>query len=132
MKHYECRSFEEPQISWETRLGFYAMQSAYWSSIILPSCEHPVTLDEAVVLPHDTWAFDGFGKPDLGDRPQSCVNVALIAGDKSARWIMATEAYGANIHNQSHTFLRSRDCCFECAINMVRNAESASTVCLLL
>ena len=139
LKLYECRSLEVPQVSWEMRVGFYSMQHIYWNLVHLPSCEHTARLDEAVTLPDETWAFDGFCEGDPNHHKAGAVEVALVAGDKSARWLMAGGSGGAyNLEDgfrgfdRPTRFLRTRDCCFECAITMVRNARFAHSVLVIL
>ena len=147
LKLYECRSFEEPRVSWEMRVGFWSMQYLYWSLIHLPPCEHTVRLEEAVTLPDETWAFDGFFQYDPNKPfPPSSVHVALVAGDKSARWIMVAgegellmfsnpsdhESSKYKERREKTRFLRPRDCCFECAITLVRNARCPDPVLLIL
>ena len=52
----------------------------------LPFCEHTARLGDAVILPDETWAFDGFA-PYVLDRsyPPRSIRILLVAGDKSAR-----------------------------------------------
>lgn len=145
LKVYECRSLEEPEISWEMRVGFRWMQLIHWHLVHLPPCEHTIRYDEAVTLPEKTWAFDGFSTPQVSECPvPGAIQVALVAGDTSARWIMAlgrlntdrTEiAYIGPVPGSTllgSTLLRSRDCCFECAITMASKTKFDTGVLLIL
>ncbi|KAL8823647.1 MAG: hypothetical protein Q9191_005671 [Dirinaria sp. TL-2023a] len=138
LKVYQCRSFADPQSTWEVRVGFHDMQSIYWNFGHLPPCEHDAGLDAAVTLPENTWAFEGFTDVELGPQAGQ-VYVALLAGDKAARWIMTKtppryvdEVPNSLANMSSPIFLRPPECCFECAISMVRNANLPQAVLLIL
>ena len=139
LKVYRCRSFAEPQITWEVRVGFYWMQLTYWKLTHLPPCDHDARLDAAVTLPEGTWAFEGFPEFELG-HSAGRVYVALSAGDKAARWVMTQtgENFGGGVGGRipnlssSTRFLKPPECCFECAITMVRSANFSNDVILIL
>jgi len=139
LKVYECRSLEEPEISWEMRVGFCSMQYIHWHLVHLPPCEHTVRFDAPVTLPEKTWAFDGFFTPEVSRQPvPGEIQVALVAGDTSARWLMAPgigddkSKISSKYSSPFSTLLRPRECCFECAITMASNARSDRGVLLIL
>ena len=137
LKVYQCRSFAEPQITWELRIGFHRMQEIYWDLGHLPPCDHRGRLDAAITLPQDTWAFEGFMDPLVVDQAGH-VHVALVAGDTAARWIMAAgRGYGDWCRSdgdsaQRYFYLRPKECCFECAITMVKDANLPHVVTIIL
>lgn len=140
LKQYECRSLEEPQVSWEMRIGFWSMQHLYWNLVHLPPCEHTARLEDTVTLPDETWAFDGFAEYDADHLPSPrSALVSLVAGDKSARWIMAGGSTGNYTFSHHHVgggypkrIVRPRDCCFECAISMAKSSPGSRSVVLIL
>ena len=145
MKVYACHARSNPEVSWDVRIGFHQMQQLHWDTYHLYACEHTAKLDQVLTLPEDTWAFRGFTAPPArlgpkGALPNPClqckegsVNVGLVAGDVSARWILLRTDWGphdnASVHKE---FLRGRDCCFDCAIRIVRNRRNGRHVGLIL
>ncbi len=156
-KVYTCNSVTDPAASQSTTIGFRGMQEVYWDMVHLPACEHPVRSGQTMTLPLDTWAFHGFGRPDL--RPggpnsaaidytkclHGSTHVALTAGNIPARYIMLAgqkfipcdledpagqQAAKANIY--SAQYLRNPDCCLECAINQVTYYRRGRHVGLIL
>lgn len=142
MKVYACHAVSNPEVSWDLRVGFHEMQQLHWDTYHLLACEHTAKLDQVLTLPEDTWAFRGFTEPGLtlgpaGTLPnpslqckEGSVHVGLVAGDVSARWILLRSPWGKDrVHKE---FLRGRDCCFDCAIRIVRNRRNGRHVALIL
>ena len=154
VKVYTSHSVTDPAATKSTSIGFRGMQNTYWDLVHLPACDHPVR-ENGTILPEDTWAFRGFGRPDVRQGGPNkaidytrCMNgsthVALTAGDTSARWIMlAGEKYTPHhgettpedreiLRPYSAHYVRNPDCCLECAINQVTNYRRGRHVGLIL
>lgn len=156
-KVYTCNSVTDPAASQNTTIGFRGMQEVYWDMVHLPACEHPVRSGQTTTLPSATWAFHGFGPPDLrlGSPNRAAIehmmclsgstHVALTAGNIPARYVMSAgqkfiphdpedptgeKAARANIY--SAQYLRNPDCCLECAIKQVAYYRRGRHVGLIL
>ena len=140
-----------------SRQGFREMQNIYWRMVHLPLCEHAIQIDQTIVLPQETWAFEGFDEP-LWELParssdtdshqcqaaewtickEGSVHVGLVAGDSSARWALSSSLlYHWKLLNHDNVtsptaFLRSVDCCFECAINGAKSQRGGHHVGLVM
>ena len=146
MKVYACHALSNPEISWDLRIGFHEMQQLHWDTYHLFACEHTAKLEQVLTLPDDTWAFRGFTKPERTldaarqvrnpylQCKEGSVHVGLVAGDVSARWILLRTHWsgGPNHDLVKKEFLRGRDCCFDCAIRIVRNKRNGRHVGLIL
>ena len=155
-KVYTSHSLTDPTATKSLMTGFRKMQDTYWDMVHLPACEHPTFRGQTTALPPDTWAFRGFGRPDVRPRftastavdytkcEDGSTHVALVAGDTSARWIMlAGERYTphqweetsqdkTNLRRYSAHYLRNPDCCLECALNQVTYYRRGRHVGLIL
>ena len=147
MKVYACYPLADPEVSWDVRLRFLAMQWQHWNTVHLLPCEHTARLDQVLTLPEDTWAFRGFDSPrgtlhrsDVASIPyvqcqEGSLHVGLVAGDVSARWALACNQWSGNdnkgesVHKE---FARGNDCCFDCAISIARSKRHGRHVALIL
>ena len=145
MKVYACHALSNPEVSWDLRMGFHEMQQLHWDTYHLSACEHTAKLEQVLTLPVDTWAFRGFTEPKLTLSPtdtlpnpylqckEGSVHVGLVAGDVSARWILLRTRWGVSGSSSVHKeYLRGRDCCFDCAIRIVRSRRNGRHVALVL
>lgn len=123
--------------------GFRSMQEVCWRVRHAPPCQHPATPGQSsLVLPENVFAFRGVGRPQLEIYKPDAVLAALVAGDPSARWIlMATMVYAWRASwpkqemapPQEHIVcLRSRGCCFECAVRYAQRCKRGTPVGLVL
>lgn len=150
-KTYTSRSRQDSSARSELRVGLRAMQNAFWKTVHIPACKHPAKLGQAATLHPDMWAFHGFEGPDPVhpytnvEHPrddwafcrEGSVHVALVAGDRSARWTTlfrgATRA-GGGPRNAGYDvlYLRSPDCCLSCALNIASNNRGGRCLGLVL
>ncbi|KAI4127304.1 MAG: hypothetical protein LQ338_003264 [Usnochroma carphineum] len=115
--------------------GFRSMQETSWQVFHTPACDHSAALGQSIALPDDVWAFHGFGRPTYQDYPPTAVFAGLVAGDHSARWIltaMMLHQWRAGTTKKQIVCLRSRDCCFECAIQFAKSCHRGDPVGLVL
>lgn len=116
-------------------LGFRSMQETLWDIVHIPACEHFAALGQSIILPDGVWAFEGFGHP-REKFAHGAVFAGLVAGDSSARWILI----GNMMHRWGGTsrdfirpiYVRSRDCCFECAVQAAKSGCQGQYVGLVL
>ncbi|KAL9579179.1 MAG: hypothetical protein Q9212_005257 [Teloschistes hypoglaucus] len=113
-------------------IGFRSMQEARWDVVHIPACEHLAALGQSIILPEGVWAFEGFDTPPV--RAQEAVFAGLVAGDSSARWILIGRMmyqWGV-LMRLAAICVRSRGCCFECAVQAAKGAFPRQRVGLVL
>lgn len=108
--------------------GFRSMQETSWMVWHAPACDHPAALGQSITLPDGVWAFHGFGSPynQKHDFPPNAVFAGLVAGDQSARWILTAwmlHQWRAGTSRKQVVCLRSRHCCFQCAIKCAKSCN---------
>ncbi|KAL8664615.1 MAG: hypothetical protein Q9202_002885 [Teloschistes flavicans] len=115
--------------------GFRSMQETLWDIVHIPACEHLAALGQSITLPDGVWAFEGFSLPIYREFPGEAVFAGLVAGDSSARWILI----GHMMYNWSlgrdfprAVYVRSRECCFECAVQAAKSGCQGRYVGLVL
>ncbi|KAL8652136.1 MAG: hypothetical protein Q9210_002865 [Variospora velana] len=123
--------------------GFYSMQQVSWRTHHAPPCQHPATPGQSsLVLPENVFAFRGFDRPQLHTFQPNAVLAGLVAGDSSARWILTAMMVhtwraslakrGAAPQSELVVCLRSRGCCFECAVRYAQSCNRGAPVGLVL
>ncbi|QIW95308.1 hypothetical protein AMS68_000826 [Peltaster fructicola] len=104
------------------RVGLRHMQSLYWGAIRLPSCRHINGSTITMPLPPHTRVVDGW---KLGEIPRfmpSTVCLSSTAGNGVAQWVMlccAAHIEGGTRETCPVTYVRSSNCCLDCAVQAV-------------
>ncbi|KAL9018051.1 MAG: hypothetical protein Q9185_004653 [Variospora sp. 1 TL-2023] len=123
--------------------GFRSMQHVSWAAHHTPPCQHPASPGQSsLVLPENVFVFRGVGRPRLDTFQPGAVLAGLVAGDSSARWILTAmmvhnwraslSKWGAAPRAELVVCLRSRGCCFECAVRYAQSCNRGAPVGLVL
>lgn len=136
IKEFTCHV---DNVSAYLQLGFRYMQHLYWRSCHLPSCEHAGASDTFAVPPQ-VWVFKGMLElipPDSfgpwksavreGDAACRSIHVSLSSDNIALRWILLAHIQRylqvPAVPQFSASYLKSNDCCIECAINYIRSGQ---------
>ena len=128
----------------EIRLGFRCMQELYWDAVHITNCDHSAFVGQLMTVPPDTWAFRGFGEPTRASQrsdnwtgsSEGSMHIGLVAGNTPARWILLNsmlqmwrsfESLGA-----LKVYVRSPDCCLDCAVKTASGKRTIEHVGLVL
>ena len=119
----------------ELSLGFRYMQQVSWYTHRIPPCGHTAALGQSMALPDGVWAFYGIDSPMMSKYQPEGVFAALVAGDCSARWIMATimlHGWSKATQRWRTVCVRSHGCCLECAVRFAQGCQQGGIVGLVL
>ena len=135
------------------RYGFRSMQETYWNSGHLLACEHPVQLGQVITVPQNTYIFRGFEEPQQNTKyirngtdiatglavppvgEGGFTHVALVAGDRSGRWLLLSCMSRWSIltsPGEPKILLRGDDCCFKCAVDVCNENGQGGHIGLVL
>ncbi|KAL8939869.1 MAG: hypothetical protein Q9216_003120 [Gyalolechia sp. 2 TL-2023] len=135
---FSCRSSGElnkATIPYSITCGLRSMQEASWTAYHTPTCEHPVSLGQSMTVPDGVWVFNGCEPPFEKDVPKNAVLAGSVAGDPSARWILIAHMlyrWRPAAPLKQKVCVRSRECCFGCAVRFAKSCHVDSPVGLVL
>ncbi|KAF4631141.1 hypothetical protein G7Y89_g6990 [Cudoniella acicularis] len=113
-------SFQDANIECTRRTGYRELFSALWRVQRTEGCEHPLRMDEEVILAPDFASVSGFGDLDA-PRVSERVLICLTANNETARWralLAIAHARSKNkLRGYDYVMLRGHDCCLRCAIS---------------
>ena len=101
------------------KIGFREMQTSLWGAQVTTKCHH-ATHQDTVDLPIGCATLTGYGA--RGNKAEERILACLTANSIPARWLAVTSFAWTDLLKDgqrvsySHRLLRSKDCCFRCAI----------------
>ncbi|KAL8693560.1 MAG: hypothetical protein Q9218_001646 [Villophora microphyllina] len=122
--------------AYSVSFGFRSMQELYWCIAPIPPCGHSAALGQSVILPDGVWTFHGHHDGlAYSAHPSEGVFAGLVAGDSSARWILAAvmmHSWTKGKDPLRMIYIRGRGCCLDCAIRYAKNGLQGRRVGLVL